>query len=184
MTKPVLMGTWHKALTDSLSSLSWVKNVADYPEQVTKLTTPAVFVDVAGWQQADSSDGQVNVVLQCDLFVVVDRTGQSAEKPEVYARALAMDLTQWLSGADFGIEEAYPAEFLDAVRDEFDQRLADYIVFRVSFSQQLPVGEPFFADPEGAPLQRVYLGVAPDIGRAHEEDYRLIWESKDSGDEQ
>ena len=182
MTRPVMMGEWHKALVDSLSTLSWAKNVADYPEEITKLTTPAIFIDVPGWQPAESADGQVNVIIRCDLFLVVDKSGNSVDKPEVYSRALAMDLTQWLQGATFGLESAEPAEFLDATRDEFDRRLGDYIVFRVSFSQQLPVGEPLFPDPDGLPLNRVYLGIAPDIGRTHEQDYRLIYERQEETD--
>lgn len=178
MTQAVLFGTWNKALTDALKTLSWAVTVDEYPYTVTKLETPCIFIDVPGWKNMEVSDGQVNVMIECDLYVVVDKSTDSADKPEVYARALAMDLSQWVEGSDFGIDDAYDATFIDAVRTDFDPRLDDYIVMRVSFSQQLPIGAPLFADPEGNPLKRIYLGVDPNIGADHVNDYRLIYEAQ------
>ena len=67
--------------------------------------------------------------------------------------------------------------------DTFDRLLDDYIVFRVSFEQDIPVGEDPFEVPAGAPLQEVWLGKAPETGKKHERDYRLIWKTEGTCDE-
>ncbi|HDE7361680.1 TPA: hypothetical protein PDZ19_004667, partial [Escherichia coli] len=46
---------------------------------------------------------------------------------------LAMDLSDWIEGATFGLDNVDPAVFIDAEVDTFDRLLDDYIVFRVSF---------------------------------------------------
>lgn len=70
-----------------------------------------------------------------------------------------------------------PAIFISADTDETDPRLDDYLVWQISFNQTVTFGvDPFATD--NLPLQRVWLGVAPEIGRQHVDDYRLIFEGK------
>ncbi|MCT6450330.1 hypothetical protein MTR49_24770, partial [Escherichia coli] len=108
---------------------------------------------------------------------------ENVPKPQIFARCLAMDLSDWIEGATFGLDNVDPAVFIDAEVDTFDRLLDDYIVFRVSFEQDIPVGEDPFAVPAGAPLQEVWLGKVPETGKRHEQDYRLIWKSEGTGDE-
>ena len=89
----------------------------------------------------------------------------------------------WIEGATFGLDNVDPAVFIDAEVDTFGRLLDDYIVFRVSFEQDIPVGEDPFEVPTGAPLQEVWLGKAPETGKKHERDYRLIWKTEGTGDE-
>ncbi len=142
-----MMGAWHQAVIDSLKQIPWVEDADEYPEKVTQLVTPAVFVDVPGWDKAHFADGQTRVTLKCDLFVVTDRAGktENVPKPQIFARCLAMDLSDWIEGATFGLDNVDPAVFIDAEVDTFDRLLDDYIVFRVSFEQDIPVGEDPFA---------------------------------------
>ncbi|MFA8280429.1 terminase small subunit [Escherichia coli] len=52
-----------------------------------------------------------------------------------------------------------------------------YLVWQISFNQTVTFGmDPFATD--NLPLQRAWLGVAPEIGRQHVDDYRLIFEGK------
>ncbi|MEB7183534.1 hypothetical protein NEM89_26660, partial [Escherichia coli] len=81
-------------------------------------------------------------------------------------------------GATFGLDNVDPAVFIDAEVDTFDRLLDDYIVFRVSFEQDIPVGEDLFAVQAGAPLQEVWLGKVPETGKKHVQDYRLIWKAE------
>ncbi|MVX88031.1 hypothetical protein GQF57_27660, partial [Escherichia coli] len=101
-----MMGTWHQAVIDSLKQIPWVEDADEYPEKVTQLVTPAVFVDVPGWDKAQFADGQTRVTLKCDLFVVTDRAGkrENVPKPQIFARCLAMDLSDWIDGATFGLD--------------------------------------------------------------------------------
>lgn len=175
--KPVLLATYHQAVIDALNTLDWVNHVDEYPETVTQLNTPAVFLDIPGWDREEGSDGQTRVSLKADLFLVVDRAGSSElmPKPQIYARCLAMDLSNWVEGALFGLENVEPALFIDSEVDTFDHMLNDYIVFRVSYEQEIPIGEEFYPTPTGQPFGAVWLGRAPEIGRSHIDDYRLIF---------
>lgn len=174
---------WHDAVLNALKTLPWAATVDAYPETFTPLKTPCIFLDVPGWRPEESPDGQAMINLQADLFVVVDRSSRSPElpAPAVYLRCLAMDLSQWLDGEDFGLEAAEGAVFTEAESDEFDKRLDEYLVYRVSFEQIVPAGLPVFPLPSGVPLQKVWLGISPDIGKTHEDDYRLVFDSENGG---
>lgn len=167
---------WHGAVLTALKTLNWALTVDAYPETVTPLATPCIFLDVPGWRPEESPDGQLQLGVMADLFVVVDKSlsGPDLPPPAVYLRCLAMDLSQWLDGNDFGLDAANGATFTDAEADVFDKRFDEYLVYRVSFEQVIPAGIPLFPLPDGAPLQKVWLGISPETGKAHEDDYQLI----------
>lgn len=174
MSEPMLLASYHDTVVSSLKALPWVVHAAHYPETRTQFLTPAVFLVVNGWQPSPGCTGQTPVTLDCDLFVVCDMAASDAIAiPEVYARAAAADLSRWIDGQTFDVDSLAPAEFTGAVRDDFDPLMDDYLVFRVSYTQDMVLGLDPFA-PSGAPLQGVYLGKAPDTGTAHVNDYQLI----------
>lgn len=176
MAEPLCMASWHAAALDALKQLKWVKDADTYPDRVTQLTTPAVFLAVDGWDADGNADGQVSVVLSASLWVLVDRAGESpAGKPDIIIRSAAAALTHWIDGQTFGLAGVAPAVFVSADADETDPRLDDYLVWQVSFNQAVTFGtDPFATD--NLPLQRVWLGMAPDTGAQHADDYRLIFD--------
>ncbi|EBW9943338.1 hypothetical protein DQS39_24585 [Salmonella enterica subsp. enterica serovar Give] len=184
MAEPLCMASWHAAVLGALKELKWIRDADTYPERVTQLVTPAVFLAVDGWDAKNNADGQMTVVLSAALWVLVDRAGESenektevAAKPDIFIRSAAADLTHWLDGQTFGLANVEPAIFISADTDETDPRLDDYLVWQISFNQTVTFGvDPFASD--NLPLQRVWLGVAPEIGRQHVDDYRLIFEGK------
>ncbi|MDT0208949.1 hypothetical protein [Serratia marcescens] len=52
MTQPILMASYHDAILSALREIEWVANADDYPEVVTQLETPAVYLSIAGWKNA------------------------------------------------------------------------------------------------------------------------------------
>lgn len=178
--KPIMMAAYHHAVIDELAALPWVANADEYPEQRTQITTPAVFLDVSTWRAVENCSGQPVVELECNLYVVCDKSGQdeAIPKPAIYARALAADLSQWVDQHSFGLEGVKPAVFTEAARDAFDPDLAEYIVFRVSYSQEIAIGDNP-QDSSGAPLKDIWLGRAPKIGRAHVDDYVHIYHERE-----
>lgn len=147
----------------------------------TGLTTPAVYFSINSWERNGGNEGQLNVNFACDLFVVVDAAGAGVSRPEIFLRTAAADITQWIDGQQFGLTHLEPAVFIDASRDEFDPRMDDYLVWRISFTQSAAFGADPFAPlnaPLNAPLKAAWLGKAPDIGRKHVDDYQLIYEAK------
>lgn len=181
MAEPLLLGRYHDAVTDALKKIGWVRDAGAYPERnvprFSGLTTPAVYFSINSWEQGGGNEGQLNVNLTCDLFVVVDAAGSGVSQPEIFVRTAAADITQWIDGQQFGLGHIEPAVFTTAERDEFDPRMDDYLVWRISFTQAAAFGTDPFAN-NGMPLQQAWLGVAPDTGRNHVDDYQLIWEAQ------
>ncbi|HCR9757150.1 TPA: hypothetical protein OPR07_000337 [Citrobacter koseri] len=181
MAEPLLLAQYHDAVIGALKKIEWVRDADAYPEKnvprFSGLVTPAVWLTINGWEKGGGNEGQLNVVLSCDLFVVVDPAASGVSKPEIFLRTAAADITQWIDGQQFGLNYPEPAVFIDAGRDEFDPRMDDYLVWRISYTQSAAFGADPFAQLN-APLKAVWLGKAPDIGCAHVDDYRLIYEAK------
>lgn len=174
MAEPLLIPTYHDVVIKSLQNIGWVLHADVYPEDKTQLETPAVFMSISGWDNQASGDGQLSISLDVDLFVVVDRSSVSIDKPDIYVRAAAADLTQFIQGQQFNLTNVDPAIFVSASPDEFDPEMDDYLVWRISYTQNAAIGE----DPDAsnaALLSEAWLGKAPDIGRAHITDYQLIY---------
>lgn len=181
MAEPLLMGQYHDAVMGALKRISWVRDADAYPDKnipkFSGLITPAVYFTINRCSNAGGNEGQLSVELDCDLFIVVDAAGSNTERPEIFLRSAMADITQWINGQQFGLPHIEPAVFNSGERDEFDPRMDDYLVWRVNYSQVAAFGaDPF---PAGAPLKKIWLGEAPDIGSAHVNDYRLIWEAGD-----
>lgn len=181
MAEPLLLGQYHDAVISALKKINWVQDADAYPEKnvprFSGLVTPAVYFTINSWEQGGGNEGQLNIGLTCDLFVVVDAAGAGASVPEIFVRTAAADITQWIDGQQFGLGHIEPAVFTSAERDEFDPRMDDYLVWRISFTQAAAFGvDPFIS--HALPLRQAWLGKAPDVGRAHVDDYRRIWETK------
>lgn len=182
MAEPLSLAEYHNAVINTVKAqLPWVRDADTYPEKncprFSGLVTPAVYFALNNWGSQEGNEGQLNVELECDLFVVIDSASQTISKPDIYLRAAAADLTQWVNGQLFGLSRLEPAVFTTAEKDDFDPRMDDYLVWRVSFTQAAAFGVDPFA-PTGAPLREVWVGQAPDIGRKHVDDYTLIYEAK------
>ncbi|QIR27791.1 hypothetical protein [Kluyvera genomosp. 3] len=181
MAEPLLLGQYHDAVTGALKKIDWIRDADAYPEKnvprFNGLVTPAVYFTINSWEQGGGNEGQLNVSLSCDLFVVVDAAGAGVSRPEIFVRTAAADITQWLDGQQFGLPQLAPAVFIDAARDEFDPRMDDYLVWRISFTQTAAFGVDPFAQ-FNSPLKQAWLGRAPDTGSDHVDDYRLIYEAK------
>ncbi|KAB8307259.1 hypothetical protein EH228_14745 [Erwinia endophytica] len=184
MSDPLMMGRYHEAVIGALQRISWVRDADTYPEKdapkFSGLVTPAVYFELNEWTDNGGTTGQLEVTLDCDLYVVVDAAGAGNEKPAIFLRAAAADLTQWINGQQFGLSGVEPATFIAATKDEFDPRMDDYLVWRITFNQNAAFGEDPFAST-GQPLKQAWLGIAPDIGQQHVDDYRLIWEADSDG---
>ncbi|MEG3135521.1 hypothetical protein SC206_18345 [Rouxiella sp. T17] len=176
MAEPLLLAAYHDAVLSSLRKLSWVKDAETYPENVTPLTTPAVYFSLEGWEPGATCDGQLNVVLNASLYMVIDRSSATEKKPDIYARAAAADVSQWIEGQQFGLTHIEPAIFTGAAEDNFDPRLDAYLVWRVSYQQSVAFGPDPFA-VTAAPLSKALLSRAPQVGEQHVGDYRLIYQT-------
>ena len=163
MAEPLLLGRYHDAVTEALKKIGWVRDAGAYPERnvprFSGLTTPAVYFSINSWEQGGGNEGQLSVNLTCDLFVVVDAAGSGVSQPEIFVRTAAADITQWIDGQQFGLGHIEPAVFTTAERDEFDPRMDDYLVWRISFTQAAAFG----ADQAINNLRTVFSSAVAEI---------------------
>ena len=81
-----------------------------------------------------------------------------------------------IDGQQFGLGHIEPAVFTTAERDEFDPRMDDYLVWRISFT----CAAAFGTDPlhtmacPAVGLAKLYLIRAGN----HVDDYQFIWEAQ------
>lgn len=161
---------WHEAVLERLRNVPFIVHADTYPDIVTALPTPCVFLTVNGWDNTGNGSGQTEVALDVELFLVCDKSAAEHGNPEIYSRALAAQLSQWVHGNVFGLISVKPAVFTSAQRDDFDPQLDGYIVMRIGFTQEGAFGADMFAR-EGAPLRNVMLGFVPETGPEHIDDY-------------
>lgn len=128
MAEPLSLARYHDAVISALKQITWVSDAGAYPEKniprFTGLVTPAVYFTINSWEQNGGNEGQLNVELSCDLYVVVD-AASGLSCPEIFLRTAAADITQWIDGQQFGLTHISPAVFTAAERDEFDPRMSD-----------------------------------------------------------
>jgi hypothetical protein len=55
-------------------------------------------------------------------------------------------------------------------QDAFEQELLGYLVWRVEWSHEIDLGESIWTD-EGITPSQVFLGITPEIGLPHVDDY-------------
>lgn len=177
-----LMPSYHTSVCDALRTLSWVRESRAYPEEKTAFTTPAVFFSIPGWERAESN-GALMLDLSLEFYVVCDRVAtQMNPEPEIFCRSASLDLSQWLEGNTFGVEGVGPLQFEDCQRDAFDPEMDDYLVFRITATQQITAGVDPYDPGEFPTLKEAWLGRVPDVGRAHIDDYRLIYRAEEESD--
>ncbi|ECG8601135.1 hypothetical protein FNH69_22000 [Salmonella enterica subsp. salamae] len=157
----------------AISTIPFIKTVGIYPEIPDGFDTPAIFFEVESWSSTDEavSGAALGVELNCNLYLLrefaADQYGQKARNAALY-------VSGWINGRQFG-PATKPASFVSAEEGDWQKSgksVASHSVWCVSFSQVVGVGADPFAPPADAPLlKEVFVGFAPDVGAAHEEDY-------------
>lgn len=178
------LSDYQDAVKAALMNIPWAQTVCLYPDIPADFPTPAIFFDVAAWRHADAElGGNVTLELSCNLFILrhftVDDPDDAGEVRSVSAdtrvRNAALKISDWIHGRQFGTGTA-PAEFISAepVIWQKGGGGADHAVWSVNFTQRLAVGADPFDEPDAPRLKEFWLGIFPDVGPGHEQDYALI----------
>ncbi len=164
----------HQALLDRLSAaLPGVQCVA-YPRLDGRVILPAAALELTGMRRGDAQPGTGQTALDCDftltLIAAPEQPGAALALRALAARAMhALDRSfRPLPGR---------AGHVRAVRsDEGDFRpeLDGYIVWAVEFAIELYVGDAEDLTVPGLPPAEVWLGITPNIGPDHIDDYERI----------
>ena len=163
---------FHAAVTDYLrDNVEWLQHVDYYPEIKTEVPAPCAFFSVADWELAgeQSMNGQLSVVLNCELLVVF---GIAETSYQLDVRNAAMALCLKIRDNRWGLP-VDPAVLSSAAPDAFNPELDSYAVWRIEWRQQIDVGVDQFAGAGVLP-SKVLVGYSPDTGLGNEDKYHDV----------
>ncbi|EIU1267179.1 hypothetical protein L3488_004176 [Salmonella enterica subsp. enterica serovar Agbeni] len=157
----------------AILQVPFIKTFGIYPEIPAGFETPAAFFEVENWSPSSEqvAGASMAVELTCNLYLLrefaSDQYGRKAQNAALY-------MSGWIDGRPFG-PGTKPAAFAGAESCDWiknDKTVGSHSVQCVSFTQVVGIGPDWFAPPDDAPLlKQVFVGLAPDIGAAHEADY-------------
>lgn len=165
----------HEAVVAAITAgMPTVKSVQAYPETSEPLTLPAVLVDLEDMEaapEADPGTEQLAMLTRWRARLILGfRTVDVDRQVRKGAAHLAhlVHLNRW--GQPVG-----PARVTLVGPDPFDPNLDQYEVWVVEWEQIVHLGASVWECPEGSVVpETVYLGVAPETGPDHIDDYWQI----------
>lgn len=175
-----IVATLQAALGESVTVVAYGENEGEEEsdrKRRRKLQTPAVVVELVEMQEGeDLGTDQLPAELRFDAYCLV--SGYD-EAPRRAVRALAMAVSRAVRLNRWGLPVA-PSKWIGAFPDEFSRfDLKDFDVWRVEWSQLAHFGESvWLPDPDAIVPTEVYVGVTPDIGPDHVDDYVLVTEDE------
>lgn len=174
---------YQNAVLDEIKNIPWVITAGLYPEIPDGFPSPAVFFNVASWERTDKViGGHLTLDLTCEFYLLRsvmagERDKREKNDPEIMVRNAALKMSDWIHGRQFGPGMA-PAVMMSAEPVQWmEEDRKPYAAWAITFTQRLAVGaDPF--EVEGAPkLTEFWLGIFPDIGPEHKDDYILLAKS-------
>lgn len=134
------------------------------------INTPAALIDVEGMREGqDDGQGQLPVVLR---FVAYCILSTATDKAEIEIQNFATELFRLVRRNTWGIQGVDIPENLEAVPADFGPDKPGYEIWAVTWEQTIRVGGSVWEG--GSRPSTVFLGVAPDIGPPHVDDYRQM----------
>lgn len=176
---------YQDVVIEELKKIPWAATVGLYSEIPEGFPTPAIFFDVASWERTDRPiGGHLTLELTCNIYILRHFMAAEGEDEtekgsvETRVRNAALKMSDWVHGRPFGTGTA-PAVMTSAepMIWEKGDSAPEHSIWSVSFTQRLAVGtDPF--EVEGAPkLTEFWVGIFPDIGPDHKDDYILLAKS-------
>lgn len=150
---------------------TWLKSAGDDQQQPDSLKTPCTLIHITGWKAAnnDEHNGQTRLNLEIQLLVVVSRATKNYQH---MVRNFAAELSCLVSGSSFGMPYP-PAQLVGAQPYTLDKALDGYAAWGVNYQHQVDLGQNLF-EFNGYTPRNVWVGVSPDIGSGHQDDYQQM----------
>lgn len=177
--EPLDLDILQTAITsDIAATFPELKTVEFYAEYRQGMQLPACLLELTEWQDftdPDPGTEQLSVVARFEAHLIIDgvKTKQAKHSIRKLAAALSLflRLRRWNDVENSGKKiPTGPAEFLGAYHDQFNPALDQFECWRVEWQQIIHLGSNVWGD-DGAIPQRVFVGIAPNIGFGHEDDY-------------
>lgn len=144
--------------------------VAAYPDERVKVATPAILVECIEMQPG-TDPGTDQTSLDCRFEARVLVSGYESA-PRKAVRSLAAAVAHVVRQNRWGLTVA-PAELIGAFPDDWRPEREEYDVWRVEWNQTCHIGGAsiWAPDPDAVTPSEVYVGLTPDIGPEHIDDY-------------
>lgn len=162
----------HSAIVERIkAAFPALKTVEAYRQDRKSLLVPACLVNLMEMEvepEDDPGTEQLAVTAHFEAVLVI-HFRQGDKNPKLEIRKLAAAVAQFVHRQRWGLPVS-PAVVEAISEDGFDPELDQFEAWRVEWRQVLHLGESCW-DGEGIIPQRIFLGIAPNIGKAHEQDY-------------
>lgn len=148
--------------------------VAAYPKVRKKLSLPCALVEFADTDASqDPATEELEVVAHWNVVCVV---APELKNSEMLVRQFAATVASAIRKAGRVAVSCIAAfENIHFSPDELHPDLFGYDAWTVSFRTSMRIGDSAFAIPEDSPkISEIWLGFAPEIGAAHEQDYEQV----------
>ncbi|WP_131911888.1 hypothetical protein [Celerinatantimonas diazotrophica] len=145
---------------------TWLKSAHDYRQQIVPIKTPYAFINIAGWHVANNGphSGQTSLCLDVQILVVESQFAQDYRRT---VRNGAAELTCAISDSTLNMP-FHPAQVVCAQPYTLDKA-----VWEIRYQHSVDFGQNLF-ETEGTPPTKVRVGVSPDIGIGHKDDYQQV----------
>jgi hypothetical protein len=168
------------AVKTELATLDMFKTVGIWDETEDGYETPAIFFEIERWEEVDDVNlgGNLTVQLTCNFYIVREFAAKEYNRK---LRNLALAFTGWIHGRTFGPGTG-PIRFISAEPGGFfqdEKALSSHHVWSVTAEQCIGAGMDPFDESGAPPLTEVWIGISPDTGKAHKDDYTLIAKSQE-----
>lgn len=148
-----------------------------YAAVETAVSQDAVLFELDKCFPAESTGtGQFSAELAFQAWVVVPLSGKKYADAHIHVRSLALSVAGVINGNKWDRQHISPAEITGCAPVSFYKSYgSEHLAYLVTWTHGCVVGKSVWDSyKEGVVPSAVYLGKSPDIGAAHEDDYRQI----------
>lgn len=166
----------HHAITEAITSgIEGIKTSGFYPKIRGEIEAPAVFVDMVSLEPGqDPGTGEVAYIARFEARCMVG----TSEEANLQVRELAAEVGRIVYKNSFGLE-VKAAELFSIGNDGFNPELDAYEVWLVEWAHEIHLGESIWTN-DGVCPEKIYVGFAPCIGAAYEDEYTLVKEKPET----
>lgn len=151
-----------------------VPTVAEYPRLRQKISAPAVLVELAdATPSGDAGTGQLCLSARFEARIVFDQVPVAGSNPPLLALGLAAAVAREVFAAGRFGQPVGPAKGVRLEPDQFRPELSGYAVWLVEWTHEVRLGDSVW-DGAGVMPTAIYVGLAPEIGPPHIDDYIKI----------
>lgn len=152
-----------------------------------EMPVPCILLDCEEFEvnEDDSGTEQIPTTWSFEALIIIKELG--VPRARFIIRAIAASVSSWLKLRRWEIPNdpegrkfrTGPARVAGAYRDGFNSQLDQYAAWRVEWRQDIDLGDDYWLQPGDLIPDHIWLGMAPDIGKGHEDDYVEL--TKDTG---